>query len=226
MLNNPLGEKLRKKRLSRKVGVDFVESSIGVRKRYIIAIEESRYEKLPGRVYVDNFIKKYASFLGLNVDDCLDEVDKEYKIFNSISNNSFSENMSGRFFVFKKRKNLLSSKLFFANNILKNIVVVILFLLCFTYIGVEAVSVFSPPNIKVYSPNDNMILNTQSVFVEGEVEVPAKVYINDKEIMIGKTGVFAEEITLRSGVNIIKVSASKRHGRPSILHRKVLVIEK
>ncbi len=225
MLSDPLGGKLRKKRLSKNIELDVVEASIGIQKKHLIAIEGSRYEKLPGRVYVDNFIKKYASYLGFDTEDCLSEVEKEYKMFNDISSNSFSENMNSRFVVFKKPKNILSTKFFFANNILKNIVIAFIFLLCFAYLGVEAMDALSSPNIKIYSPDDNMVLNTRSVFIEGEVDGLAKVYINDKEILTNNAGIFAEDINLHSGVNIIKFSANKKYGKPSIVYRKVLVVE-
>ena len=52
----------------KKRGLDFsdVEHAIGIRALYIQALEEGRYEVLPGEVYVKGFIRNYGNFLGLD----------------------------------------------------------------------------------------------------------------------------------------------------------------
>jgi cytoskeletal protein RodZ len=39
-----------------------------IRERYLIAIEDGRFESLPGPAYVSGFIRAYASHLGVAVD--------------------------------------------------------------------------------------------------------------------------------------------------------------
>jgi cytoskeleton protein RodZ len=44
---------------------------------YLLAIEESRFEALPGRVYAIGFVRSYAAYLGLNADELVDRLKTE-----------------------------------------------------------------------------------------------------------------------------------------------------
>jgi len=44
---------------------------------YLLAIEESRFEALPGRVYAIGFVRSYAAYLGLNADELVDRLKAE-----------------------------------------------------------------------------------------------------------------------------------------------------
>lgn len=52
----------------KKRGLDFsdVEHAIGIRALYVQALEEGRYDTLPGEVYVKGFMRNYGNFLGLD----------------------------------------------------------------------------------------------------------------------------------------------------------------
>jgi cytoskeletal protein RodZ len=44
-----------------------------IRARYLTALEEERWELLPGEAYAQGFLRTYAEFLGLNSDVYVDE---------------------------------------------------------------------------------------------------------------------------------------------------------
>ncbi len=42
-----------------------------IRPQHLIAIEEGRFEALPGRIYAIGFVRSYAAYLGLDAEDCV-----------------------------------------------------------------------------------------------------------------------------------------------------------
>ncbi|WP_110952880.1 helix-turn-helix domain-containing protein [Anaerosinus massiliensis] len=67
-----LGDILRKEREKQNLTVKDVELGTSIRSLYISAIEEGKYEVLPGEVYLKGFIKTYAEFLKLSGTDMLE----------------------------------------------------------------------------------------------------------------------------------------------------------
>ena len=68
-----IGESLREARTRRGLTPADVHKAIRIRERYLTALEEERWEMLPGEAYVRGFLKTYADFLGLEGNLYLDE---------------------------------------------------------------------------------------------------------------------------------------------------------
>lgn len=66
-----LGELLRKARMERGTSLEELQESTKIRKRYLEAIEEGKYDVLPGNFYARAFIKQYSEAVGLNPDELL-----------------------------------------------------------------------------------------------------------------------------------------------------------
>jgi cytoskeletal protein RodZ len=61
-----IGGSLREARLKRNLTPADVQKAIRIRDRYLQALEEERWELLPGDAYVKGFLRTYADFLGLD----------------------------------------------------------------------------------------------------------------------------------------------------------------
>ncbi|GAB5470620.1 MAG: hypothetical protein Kilf2KO_36500 [Rhodospirillales bacterium] len=57
--------------------VEEVSSALRIRPVFLKAIEEGRYNDLPGLTYGVGFVRSYAHYLGLDVDDCVDRFKDE-----------------------------------------------------------------------------------------------------------------------------------------------------
>jgi cytoskeleton protein RodZ len=68
-----IGESLREARTRRGLTPADVHKAIRIRERYLTALEEERWDMLPGEAYVRGFLKTYADFLGLDGNLYLDE---------------------------------------------------------------------------------------------------------------------------------------------------------
>ncbi|HVA15197.1 MAG TPA: helix-turn-helix domain-containing protein, partial [Stellaceae bacterium] len=66
-----IGELLRQTRKSSGGEIDRVAASLRIRAAYLTAIEESRYDRLPGPVYAQGFVRAYAVHLGLDGDEAI-----------------------------------------------------------------------------------------------------------------------------------------------------------
>jgi len=62
-----IGASLREARETRGLTLDDVQKALRFRERYLVALEEERWEQLPGGdAYAKGFLRTYAEFLGLN----------------------------------------------------------------------------------------------------------------------------------------------------------------
>jgi cytoskeleton protein RodZ len=68
-----IGERLRDARRDLGLDLDEITERTKIRARYLIAMEEERWDALPGAAYVRSFLHTYAEELGLDADGLVDE---------------------------------------------------------------------------------------------------------------------------------------------------------
>jgi cytoskeletal protein RodZ len=61
-----IGASLREARTRRGLSLDDVTAGLRIRERYVTALEEERWELMPGEAYAKGFLRMYAEFLGLD----------------------------------------------------------------------------------------------------------------------------------------------------------------
>jgi len=76
-----IGGSLREARTRRGLTPADVHKAIRIRERYLTALEEERWEMLPGEAYVRGFLKTYADFLGLDGNLYLDEYNSRIRAY-------------------------------------------------------------------------------------------------------------------------------------------------
>jgi cytoskeleton protein RodZ len=74
-----LGSSLRETRIRRGAELAQVAAETRIRMRYLRALEEERFELLPGSVYAKGFLRAYADYLGLDSQVFLDEYNARFK---------------------------------------------------------------------------------------------------------------------------------------------------
>ena len=72
-----LGQLLRQKREAQELSLADVEEQTRIRQRYLSALESDDWDDLPNEVVARGFLRTYASFLGLDPDELLAQVDSE-----------------------------------------------------------------------------------------------------------------------------------------------------
>ncbi len=61
-----IGETLRQERLRRNLKLEQISRELKISSRFLEAIEDEHFEKLPGGVFAKSFVRQYASYLGLD----------------------------------------------------------------------------------------------------------------------------------------------------------------
>lgn len=67
-----VGDYLKDARLKRKAEIDKIAKALCIRAPYLRALEEGKYDIFPGQIYAVGFLKNYAEYLHLNVNELLD----------------------------------------------------------------------------------------------------------------------------------------------------------
>jgi hypothetical protein len=73
-----IGGSLREARVKRGLSPAEVQKAIRIRDRYLQALEEERWELLPGDAYVKGFLRTYADYLGLDGSLYVDEYNSRF----------------------------------------------------------------------------------------------------------------------------------------------------
>ncbi len=77
MPHRELGDQLRRARENKGLSLEELEKTTGVRRRYLQAMEEGRFDALPGPVQIRGFLKRYANCVGLSAEETLSSYERE-----------------------------------------------------------------------------------------------------------------------------------------------------
>lgn len=212
-----LGEVLVQHRKDQRHSLDYAARQTAVSADYLKALENGRYDQLPGDIYAKNFIKAYAKFLGLPAEKLLEDYENEKILFKKTKKiNSFEE---------FERPIAKAGRIHFLAipKIMRVAALCVLALVCAVYIGSKVMGIFAPPVLVVSQPASDVIIADPLVKVEGEIEKDATLKINGQHVFPNDDGIFSEQLTLQHGTNIIEVTAKKKHSQPVTVYRQVVV---
>ena len=71
-----IGETLRRERQRRNLDLDQISRELKISSRFLEAIEEERFDRLPAGVFAKSFVRQYATLLGLDAEDLVAEVQR------------------------------------------------------------------------------------------------------------------------------------------------------
>lgn len=203
------GEKLQQARLQKNLKIDEVSKKTGIKTEYLIALEEERSDKLPAGLYGKNFVKQYASFLGLEIKDILKNWDDQ--VLSDSANDPFSRKIPAKnnFVIFPK--------------ILRNFFVIIAIIVCLLYLGFYFKRIILPPELIIDQPADNLSLKATSIDIKGQTEKEAEVTINGELVLNNRDGYFSQTVNLKKGLNSIIIKAKKKYSHEETVVRQILV---
>lgn len=210
--SNTLGERLRQLRREAGSSVNELGRQIQVAPKYLTAIEEGRYRELPGLVYARQFVRRYAASLQTDVDYALSLFDREYAIVRGGGLGErplLTPRANTDFPWWRRHLRLLAAS------------VITLGLL--TYLGIQVVRLYTPPPLNIIQPAGDVTTKNNSITVGGLTVADARVTINGQDITVTNNGQFSDQVDLHAGLNTLRISAIKKHSRPQVVVRQVLV---
>lgn len=202
------GKKIKLSREQKKISLEEAASHLRIRKEYLEALEKDQYEDLPSGLYGKQFLKKYCRLLKLSYKEILaasplrddnDEIDP------------FSKKIprASHFFVFPK--------------LIRNILLICLFLVFVIYFLFYIRKLSSQPTLIIESPPANLLTTEYSIDVKGLSDPETEIIINGSAIISSQDGSFSKNIQLKSGLNTLNISAKRQHGKVINLQRQILV---
>jgi len=207
-----VAEQLFKARQEKKIKLKDAAKKLNISCKYLKVLEKGEYNKLPTGVYGKNFLREYAVFLGLDSSELI-------KIFEQEIN--FQQNPTQQELFSKQR---VKKREFLAvPKIVKGIIIVIITIIFFIYLGFSLKKIISPPILLIYSPIENVITKEKSISVIGQTDSEASVVINGERVLININGEFFKIVNLKNGINKITITARKKYSRDNTVVRQVLV---
>ena len=209
-----VGEILKKARLEKRFTLEEIEDKIKIRKKYLIALEENAWNKLPSLAYIKGFLRNYCNFLNLKSDEMLAIFRRQYQFDEEedVVPEGISAPLNEPLFRLTPQTVFLSLGIFFI-------------LLFFANLAWQYKAIVSPPNLIVERPNEGEILHTPTLEVAGKTDSDAVIEINKKQINLNDNGAFAETFTLQPGINTIVIESTSKHGKKTSVTRTVTVEE-
>src|SRR5208283_934577 len=81
-----VGETLRRERLRRNLELGQISEELKISSRMLAAIEDEKFERLPGGVFSRSFVRQYARYLGMDeeaiarrVEEVLEPIPEEFR---------------------------------------------------------------------------------------------------------------------------------------------------
>jgi transcriptional regulator with XRE-family HTH domain len=206
-----VAEKLRAARVEKKITLEAAAKILAINPAYLTALENGDYASLPKGIYTKTFLREYSSFLGLNPGGLTERYQEEKNKKTNEKNDVFS------------KKKINKSELVIFPRILKNILLIAVIVIFFSYLGYYLMETFSLPKVEIYQPPDNLVTDNNFVDVVGHADAKTQITINDKQILKDAAGNFTERVDLKKGINTIILSAQNKYSRKEIIEKQILV---
>ena len=210
----PLGEMLKIVREGKQISLDELSRQLKIKEDYLSHLEKGEYLKLPGEVFVKNFLKAYAVYFQLSSKTILSRYESEKQSFNKAEKKRVIEKSFVE--VAHRKKSFTVSKVF------RYALLGLIILAVLSYLGWEINNITAPPSLEITFPAIDMIVEERLITVMGITTLEAQVTINDQTVAVDELGNFEQELSLQPVLNNIEVRAQKKHSRTILISREIL----
>lgn len=208
-----VGQMLKDRRESKKLSFDDIHKFIKIHPRFLEALENGNYSVFSSKVHAKGFLKIYAEFLDLNVDQVLAFWRREYEI-------EFDK---------KVPKNVLLSDSKFKSNsfiitpgLIFSVFIGILIFGFFSYLYFQYRNFVRAPELEIYYPPNSIVVNDPLIDITGKTDLDSLIYINNQRIFSNSDGTFATSLKLSEGLNTININSISRLGKETAVVRTII----
>lgn len=212
-LTDRLSERFQKKRQNLQLSIEELTERTRIAGKHLFALEQNNFAELPkAKAFRLAYVREYASALGLDSDDCVEQFTREdglsdappihpHRALNGFHFTSISLLIRDAF--------VLGGVALFAG-----------------YLLWQVRGVLEPPRLVVYSPIEGLVLHSPAALVQGETDPETHLAVNGQDIMVNEKGTFETKIDLSGGMNTIVITAEKKHGKTTTITRHLVVQQK
>ena len=204
------GSILKETRLAKKISLVDVEQATKIRLKFLQAIEDDDFAKLPSLGYAKGFVKNYSEYLGLDSNTVLAFFRRETQDVTRASllpkgmaeplNKSMFHLTPGRFLA---------------------LLIAALGMLFLLYFGFQYRRLYQSPPLAIEKPTNESVTTEKRIDILGRTDADATVTVNGVSVLVRSDGRFFDQITLEPGVNTITIVATSRFGKATTVTRNV-----
>lgn len=209
-----VGQRLRLARQRKSLSLEQVEQLTKVKLKYLEALEEDRYDLLPTEVYSLGFLRCYADALGLKTAILLDQYRLERQAVDSAKTSPAVSLAPAR--------RLSGHGLLITPKTLLTFGSAVLVIGLITYIAGGVIAFLAPPSLKIFQPESESRVASNTMIVAGQTDPAVSLSINGELVTVDPTGYFKREIALTPGLNTLELVAINRIGKETRAVRHVL----
>lgn len=206
---------LRQAREAKGVTIQDAALATKIPQRFLHIFESENYSALPNDIYAKIYVKGYAAFLGLPLDEVLDSYAAKRANDGERSERAVPQHHPAQ--------SVPATALVSVPELLRAAITIVLAVAIACYIGLQVKKIFAPPQISLLSPADGMITTNREIAIEGQTEPEVSLHINGKTITPDSAGRFADTINLQEGLNVIRVTGAKKYSRDMVVTRDIIV---
>lgn len=203
-----VGELLQRERLKKNLTLEAVEKATKIRLKFLDALERNEFNRLPPGTFAKGFIKNYAAFLGLSVEETI-----------AFYRRQVSEEKAK--VMPESRSNPQRQAVRITPQIFTVAGVAILLVLFFAYLIFSYFKFAGAPMLSVDRPSNNSVVTKDQIEVAGKSDPDATLSINDEPVQINQEGKFDIKVPLSPGLNTLTVVATNKFKKQSTVVRNV-----
>lgn len=204
------GELLREKRLTLELTVDAITKKTKIKEEYIVAIEESAFDKLPTATFTKGLLRSYANCVHLNPDTIV-----------AMFRRDFTENSGGEIIPRGLVTPVSQKAKFLTVNLLLLIIGIVVFI---GFMSWQLSLWWSLPSLKVIQPIEGETYGDK-LTVRGVAEKDAKVMVDDQAVILDSSGNFSLDLVYPAGTHAVVISATDRQGKNRTIERTFTVVK-
>ncbi|MFW0862720.1 MAG: helix-turn-helix domain-containing protein [Candidatus Komeilibacteria bacterium] len=193
-------ETLRKTREEQSLELVDVSKKLNIQVKYLEALEDGAYESLPGEVYAQQWLRSYGKLLDLDIRWLIKEYDREKGVQMQFTGFDRPSVHKDSWLSWLNPKTLRATGIALAT-----------FAFIF-YIGTGVYNIIKPPSLLIHEPANNITTDSRLITISGETDPEIELTINNELVLADANGDFAKDINLSLGLNILEVTAVKKHG--------------
>ncbi len=200
-----LSEYLAEARRDLNLSLEQVAQKTSIKPEFLNALESGQFKILPADVYVFGFLSRLAEIYSANSRELIAQYQKEKGIQRQIGKIDspiglpWYKKYFGRIVVTPKLVTLFLGLAFVA--------------LTVVYIVWQVFSINKTPNLKIFSPANNSVIQGSSLRISGQTDSGMTVSINGEKIFVDNQGNFQTPVSLTPGPKTITVTAENHFGK-------------
>jgi len=198
-----VGTLLKNTRARKKISLRDVEKHIKIREKFIVALEEDRWNIFTSKIYIMGILKNYARFLSLDEQKILAFFRREYEKKDDVR---FKERISGNYMSSDSKKTILTG-------------FILLGILFIFYFSFQLYQYITPPKIEILSPTTSVFKRESTITIVGKTEKEAMVTILGERVYQNKEGIFEYVLPLKQKNTVLTVEVVGANGKKTQLDK-------